>query len=475
MNQNNRKSEAGDQSFRDRIATVDEDGKRIWLYPRKPNGRFYRWRTYVSYVLFVVLFGLPFIKLNGRPLILLNIWERKFIIFGVGFWPQDFHLFALSAITFVVFIILFTVVFGRIFCGWFCPQTIFLEMLFRKIEYMIEGDSHKQRQLDAAPWTKDKILKKLLKHVIFYTLSVLIANTFLSYIIGVDELFKIVTEPVSQHVQGFVAMLLFSLVFYGVFSRFREQVCVMVCPYGRLQGVLLDKNSIAVSYDYKRGEPRGLNKKVSEPASQKLGDCIDCHLCVDVCPTGIDIRNGTQLECVNCTACMDACDGVMNKLKRPSGLIRYSSYDGIAEGNNRHFTPRVMAYSVVLLVLASFVVFLLMHRKPIETTILRTPGSLNQVISAGVLQNVYNVQVVNKSYENKSVTFKIINRADATLKSAGQTPLPLLSDKVAETILFVSMPEDGLKLANEPITVGVYVDGKLIEEVKTNFRTRVGL
>jgi cytochrome c oxidase accessory protein FixG len=275
------------EDFRDHIATVDDSGGRIWVYPKKPSGPYYKYRTLVSWILLAILFGIPFIKVNGDPLFLFNIVERKFIIFSIVFTPQDMHLFALAMITLMLFIVLFTVVFGRLFCGWVCPQTIFMEMVFRKIEYWIEGDFNQQKKLNKAPWTSKKLFKKTLKHVIFFLIAIIIANTFLSYIIGVEQVGKIITEPIKMHLSGFFGMLVFSGLFYGVFAFFREQVCTVVCPYGRLQGVLLVKNSIVVIYDWIRGEPRGKirkKKKDSDNAEPPLGDCVNCNLCVKVCP-----------------------------------------------------------------------------------------------------------------------------------------------------------------------------------------------
>lgn len=454
------------EAFRDRIATVDEHGKRIWVYPKKPSGRLYRARTILSIFLLAFLFGAPFIKINGEPLILLNILERKFIIFGLAFWPQDFHLFALAALTLAVFIILFTVVFGRVFCGWICPQTIFMEMVFRKIEYFIEGDAHKQRALNKAPWSPEKFLKKAGKHIIFYAISFLIGNTFLAYIIGVDELYKIVTDPPAQHLAGLSAMVIFSLVFYGVFSWFREQACVIVCPYGRLQGVLLDANSIVVAYDFKRGEPRGRFRKNQPRESQ--GDCIACGLCEQVCPTGIDIKNGTQLECVNCTACIDACDSVMDRINKPRGLIRYASYNGIKEGTQLRLTPRIIGYSTILLLLISALTFLLANRAPLEATILRTPGVLYQETPDGKVQNLYNIKVVNKTFDRKEITLKLKDRTGELMLVSGQT-LPVPEDGLAETAFFVRLPRSELTRANTIIHIEVFESGNLVETVQTAF------
>ncbi|MEJ2055684.1 MAG: cytochrome c oxidase accessory protein CcoG, partial [Calditrichaceae bacterium] len=375
------KAQNTNNDFRDHIATVDQRGKRVWIFPKKPSGPLYHARTWVSLLLLTILFAGPFIKINGRPVLMLNILERKFIIFGIGFWPQDFYLFVLATITLIVFIVLFTVIYGRLFCGWVCPQTVFMEMLFRKIEYWIEGDARNQRKLKQAPMNCSKFMKKSSKHLIFYAIAFIIGNTFLAYIIGIDALESIITDPPSQHLAGLTAMILFSAVFYYIFAFFREQVCTMVCPYGRLQGVLLDQNSIVVAYDFIRGEPRGKLKRGQ--SFDNRGDCVDCHQCVDVCPTGIDIRNGTQLECINCTACIDACNSVMQKVKRPKGLIRYSSFNGIKEGIKLKVTPRIAGYSVVLIILVTALLTLMLNRKPVETTVLRTPGVLYQELDDG--------------------------------------------------------------------------------------------
>src|SRR6478609_3838398 len=317
------------EGYRDSISLIDKGGDRNWVYTKKPKGHLYNGRNWFNILLIVLLFTGPFLKYNGHPLMLLNVLDRKFIILGIPFWPQDMPLFALLMLTFVMFIIVFTVVFGRVWCGWACPQTIFMEMLFRKIEYWIEGDFKAQQKLDKQEWNTDKIIRKTSKHILFFALSVWIANTFLSYVIGVDEVWKLISDGPTEHPGKFFSLIVFSTVFYFVFAKFREIICIVVCPYGRLQGLMLDKNSIVVAYDYLRGEPRGHKKKGVE---QNLGDCVDCHRCVQVCPTGIDIRNGTQLECINCTACIDECNDVMVKVHKPKGLIRYASQEEISTG-----------------------------------------------------------------------------------------------------------------------------------------------
>ena len=464
------KMEEDTEAYRDSIATVDQDGKRIWLYPKKPSGRFYNARTIVSLVFLAVFLVFPFIKYNGEQLFLFNVLERKFIFFGILFTPQDFHLFVLVLLTFFVFIILFTVVFGRLFCGWVCPQTVFMEMFFRRIEYWIEGDAGAQRKLDASPWNSEKIRKKTLKHLIFFAISFVVSNYFLAYIITMDEVLKIVREPVTQHWGGFFAILGFSGVFYGVFARMREQVCTTICPYGRLQGVLLVKDSIVVAYDHKRGEPRGKLKKnpVEQIQASVQGDCIDCKLCIAVCPTGIDIRNGTQLECTNCTACIDACDQIMEKVDKPKGLIRYDSETGINSGVRRIFTPRVYAYSFVLMALLALDVVLIANRGMIESIILRSPGQLYQEKDAEHITNLYTYKLINKS--GKDLPFELkLKQPEGKIEFVGQSHDQLTKDKVAEGAFFVNMPLNQLNGRKTELEIEVISNGKVIDKVTTNF------
>lgn len=451
-------------SFRDRISTVDKQGKRVWIYPKKPKGPKHRARAVTAFFLLAFLFLAPFFKINGHPVLQFNILERKFFIFGLAFWPQDFHLFVLATLTLVIFIVLFTVVFGRLWCGWACPQTVFMEMVFRKIDYLIEGDARQQRLLKERPWDADKILRKGSKHIIFYAISFLIGNTFLAYIIGVDELFKIINDPPSEHIGGLTAMIIFSFVFYWVFAFFREQACTMVCPYGRLQGVLLDPNSIVVAYDFKRGEPRG---KIKKNDTTEKGDCVDCNLCVDVCPTGIDIRNGTQLECVNCTACIDACDDVMTKVKRPKGLIRYDSYKGISEGVKLKFTPRIAGYSAVLVILVTLLTILMFNRSDVETTILRTPGVLYQETNDGYLTNLYNIKIVNKTFQELPVRIKL-DTPEGRIRMIGGD-INVDPDALAESAFFVELPKDKVNLVNTRVHIGVYSGEKKLEDIETSF------
>lgn len=456
------------EEFRDSLATVTKEGKRIWIYPKKPSGKFYKWRTIVSYFLLLFLFGAPFLNFNGHPFILLNVLERKFIVFGIPFGPHDFILFGLSMIAVIVSIFLFTAVYGRIFCGWICPQTIFMEMVFRKIEYFIEGGARRQRELDKAPWTKEKYFKKGSKHIIFFAISFLISNIFLAYIIGTDQLYRIVTDSPANHLGGLTTILIFSGVFYWVFSFFREQACTMVCPYGRLQGVLLDQNSIVIAYDNKRGEPRG---KIKKSEKQNLGDCVDCRLCVDVCPTGIDIRNGTQLECVNCTACIDACDPVMEKLNRPKGLIRYASKNEIEMGGRKLLTPRSVGYTAVLVLLVGLITFLFSTRADVELSILRTPGMLFQEQPGDKISNLYDLKVMNKTFNAMPVNLELQN-IKGEIKIIGGN-LKVQPQGVLEAKFLVLLPKSEITKMKTPLTIAVISSGKVIDIFQTSFLGRV--
>lgn len=453
------------ESFRDSIATVDKEGKRVWIYPTKPSGKFYNWRKYLSYIYLVLFFAIPFIKINDVPLFMLNIVEKKFILFGMIFWPQDFFIFMLGMLIFIVFIALFTVVFGRVFCGWACPQTIFMEMLFRRIEYWIEGDANYQKALKHAPWTTDKIMKRVSKFTLFFLLSFIIANTLLAYIIGVDEVIKNATEPISQHMGGFISLMLFTGVFFFVYSWFREQVCLIVCPYGRMQGVLLDKNSVVVAYDYVRGEERHKFKKNEVRTG---GDCIDCNLCVKVCPTGIDIRNGTQLECVNCTACIDACDHMMESVGLPKGLIRYDSENGIKNKVKLAFTTRMKAYSAVLLLLIGVETFLLATRSDYDATILRAKGMLYQDQPNDQISNLYTIKLVNKTRKELPVELKVENFENANIKIIGKD-LHVKQEDISSGEFFVYLNRKDVKERKTKLEIGVYSNGKKIKTVKTNF------
>lgn len=468
--------EEGD--FRDNLATIHKDGSRNWIYVQQAKGRFYNARTVVSIFLLAFLFLAPFIRVHGQPFMLLNILERKFVLLGFPFWPQDFYLVVLLILILLVGIVLFTAIFGRIWCGWLCPQTIFLEMIFRKIEYAIEGSAQKQKSLDNSPINFQKFVKKATKHLLYFGISFFIANIFLSYIIGSDQLITIITASPGEHLMGLLSITIFSLVFYGVFARFREQACVVVCPYGRFMSALVDEDTIAVSYDFKRGEPRSKFTRadklrqeglvVLEPTEAPHGDCIDCHQCVNVCPTGIDIRNGIQLECVNCTACIDACDSVMTKIGKPKDLIRYSSFNMINEGQRHRTNPRIYAYSAVFLILIGIVSYLFAVRPDLDILILRQPGTMYQKTAEGNYANFYIFQVINKSYNELPVEIKLINPQQGTITPLGSLS-PIAAQTGKETRFILSLPPDKLTNSQTKVRFALVSNGKILKEVESSF------
>ncbi len=442
-------------------------GKRRWLYPAVRKGVYYRYRSILSYIYLALFFAGPFIRIGGHPLLLLNILERKFVVFGQVFWPQDFFLFVLAMLVALVCIILFTIAFGRIFCGWICPQTIFMEMVFRKIEIWIEGDAKKRQKLDEGPLTREKVLKKTVKHTIFLALSFLIANTFLAYIIGSEALIRIMTEPVQQHVAGFINIWVFTLVFYLVYSQLREIVCTVICPYGRLQGVLTDKHTLVVAYNYLRGEPRGKRSRKVVADAPKVGDCVDCGLCVDVCPTGIDIRKGTQLECVNCTACIDACNQVMEKINRPLNLIGFYSEETIAQNKKFTFNTRMMAYSAVIVVLLGVLTGFIVQRSAVDVTMLRSAGMLYQEQPGGYISNIYNAEFINKT--DKTQNIRLVPSEPYIKVKYIQALNSLKAESEGKAVLFLMIPANKISRPKNEVEIKVMQGDKVIDKIETTF------
>lgn len=459
-------------NFRDRIGTINDEGKRAWVYPKKPEGRFYKYRTQLTWVLLVFLIASPFIHINGNQFMLFNVLGREFYIFGQPFWPQDFYLGVTAMIIGVLFVTLFTSAFGRIFCGWICPQTIFMEMVFRKIEYWIEGDRGAQIRLDKQEWNNEKIRKKGFKWFLFFLISFGIANVFLAYLVGSKRLLQYVTEGPLENISTFTALLIFTGVFYFIFSWFREQVCTIACPYGRLQSVLLDKKSVVVAYDRKRGERtqgRSKFKKNENRAALGKGDCIDCFQCVNVCPTGIDIRNGTQLECINCTACIDACDAMMEKVDLPKGLIGFYSEENIEKEEKFTFNPRMKGFAAILLVLVGILSGMLFIRSDVEATILRLPGQLYETRANDVISNVYTFKLINKTTGSfEDVHFELLSH-NGTIESVTHENITVPEKGLAEGTLFIEIPKAVLKDEKSSVEIGIYSGNKLIETTTTNF------
>lgn len=467
---NNIKSlEIENEEFRNSVGTMDETGKRKWVFPRKPKGKYTNYRNYTSYALLALFFGLPFVKINNNPFFLFNVIDRKFFILGQPFYLQDFFILALGAVTSVIFVMLFTVVFGRIFCGWLCPQTLFMEMVFRKIEYWIEGDRNKQMKLDRQEWDTEKIRKRVTKWSVFLLISVVISTFMFMYIVGYEQVFQIMLEGPSEHPLKFITMIFFTLTFYFVFAWLREQVCTLVCPYGRLQGVLIDKQTINVYYDFKRGEGRSKWRNNEDRKAAGKGDCIDCNQCVVVCPTGIDIRNGQQLECVNCTACIDACDEIMDKVGLPKGLIRYATESEIENSEKFRFTSRMKATTVILALLVGFLGFLMYDRGSMEAKFIKPAGS-TFFIKEGKITNTFIYTLLNKSNEKKVLTIKVITPDDAEINYFGTEKIILKGDQILKGNINISFPEDKIKFSKQNMIIGVFdEDGKLVDSFETTF------
>ncbi|SHJ35159.1 cytochrome c oxidase accessory protein FixG [Arenibacter nanhaiticus] len=461
-----------EENFRDSIGTINKEGKRAWVFPKKPSGPLYEYRKYVSYALLLFLLASPFIKINGNQFLMFNVLERRFNIFGLPFWPQDFYLFVLSMIIGVVFIALFTVAFGRIFCGWLCPQTIFMEMVFRRVEYWIDGDRGAQKRLDRQGWNAEKIKKRALKWTVFFFISFLIANVFLAYLIGSDRLLLYISQGPFQHISTLVSLLIFTAVFFFVFAWFREQVCIIACPYGRMQGVLLDNKSIVVAYDHKRGEGKNGRKKFKKGEDRQAlghGDCIDCFQCVNVCPTGIDIRNGTQLECVNCTACIDECDTIMENVHLPKGLIRYASEENIEKKTPFTFTPRLKGYSAVLLILTGILAGMLFLRNDLEANILRLPGQLYEHKENNIISNVFTYKLLNKTTRTiDDVSFKLLSH-NGKIEVVTHENFNVPAQGLSEGTLFIEINNSALNGDKDKLRIGVYSGEDLIETTTARF------
>ena len=461
------------EDFRDHLSTAERNGKRRWLYPKKPQGRWHRWRAWMSWGLIALMFAGPFVRIHGNPLLMVNIVDRRFSILGQIFWPQDMVIFAVAMLAFITGIIIFTSAFGRLWCGWTCPQTVMMEMVFRKIEYLIEGDSHAQRALDAAPLSWGKAWRKALKHGVFFGLSWLIGNTLLAYIIGSEQTLAIILDDPRHHKAGLAFMILFTLLFYGIFARFREQACAFICPYGRLQSTIIDENTMVVAYDFKRGEKRAPLRRAQAAEQRRaagLGDCIQCSQCVSVCPAGIDIRNGTQMECVNCAACIDACDAVMDKVGSPRGLIGFSSLNSIQKGEPFRITARMKLYGALLLVLIGVFLFLVFTRSEVEMSFLRAPGSLFQITPAGAAQNLYTLKIVNKTDRDIPVNLKLDNE-QGTLRLMGRESLVVPAAQLAQASALIELPLSALDGGRARLKVHVLraSDGKLIDSIDTIF------
>jgi len=368
----------------DSMYCINEDGSRNMIHPADVRGRF-QVRKKILWTLLVAIYVLlPWIHIGGHPAILVDLPKRHFYLFGGVFNASDFYMFFFFVAGFGLSLILFSALFGRIWCGYGCPQTVFMEGFFRRIERWIDGPAGKNKKHKNA-------FRTILKQIIFLGLSLLIAHVFLSYFIPVKDLRHVLLSSPSEHWTAFLFVMALTAIIYGDFARFREQTCLILCPYGRLQSVLYDPDTVNVQYDYKRGEPRGHYRDA------EAGDCIDCYRCVAVCPTGIDIRNGVQMECIGCANCIDACDEVMDKARRPEGLIRYASQREVEEGKARFWRPRMFLYTAIFVSLILGFVFLALNRKDYDARLLRLRG-FPYVLDRdrGIVRNGFRIHLVNK-------------------------------------------------------------------------------
>jgi cytochrome c oxidase accessory protein FixG len=410
----------------DSLSTIHADGSRQFVHPSDVHGPFTLWRRIAALALLVIYIALPWIPVNGFPAVFLDVQERRFHFFGLTLATQDLWIgfFLVTGLAFSLFFV--TSLFGRVWCGWTCPYTVFMEQIYRRVERWIDGDGAAQRRLEDAPWTAPKIARRVFKHGVFVLISAVIAHIFLSYFVSIRALYEMMQHSPAHHAKAFGVVLFLTGALYFSFSWFREQFCIILCPYGRLQSALTDDDSIVIGYDKKRGEPRG-KATVEKPA----GDCIDCRRCVQVCPTGIDIRNGLQLECIGCAACVDACDDIMTKLKRPKGLVRYDSYVGLQGGQTRLIRPRTILYTVMLIVGAIAFAFAATRISPLRASVVRMGGA-SFYVDSGVIRNQFQLRIINK--RNAESTYKI--------ELVGDVPDSLKIIGVAQTITLPPMGED---------------------------------
>ncbi|MBI4951425.1 MAG: cytochrome c oxidase accessory protein CcoG [Myxococcales bacterium] len=432
------------------LSTMNEDGSRRWLEPKPSPGRFLTARRITAYILIALFTLIPYLRMNGKPLILLDIPARRFTLFGTTFFPTDTVLLLFLLLALFLGIFLVTAVLGRVWCGWACPQTVYLEFVFRPLERLIEGDARRRAKRTSA----SRSLRRALKLAVFVLLSVYLAHTFLAYFVGTEALSHWVTESPAEHPVGFVVMLVTTGLMLLDFGLFREQSCTVVCPYGRFQSVLLDRRSLCVGYDARRGEPRGKHPKRLPLADERRGDCVDCGACVVTCPTGIDIRDGLQMECVHCTQCIDACDAVMDKLKRPRGLVRYGSQDELAGAPRTGVRWRLVLYPLLLTAALGAFVVLLVLRQPAKVTVLRGLGTPFALTQDGSVTNQIRIKVANRGAADASYHIELEGLPEAEL-IAPENPLFVAAEHSAETSVFVVAPAALFKMGSREVVFRV--------------------
>ena len=414
----------------DSVTTINSDGSRFFLHPADVRGRFTMARRLVGLLLIAVYMLLPWIPINGHPAVFLDVENRRFHLMGATFLVQDVWLlfFVISGLGFTLFFV--TSLLGRLWCGWACPYTVFLDHVFRRIERWIEGDAPARKRLDESPWGPVKLLKRGTKHALFVICAGAIAHIFLSYFVSLERLYGWMRESPGRHLPLFIGVTALTGVLYFCFSWFREQFCVIMCPYGRLQSALTDDDTMTIGYDRKRGEPRG---RASDP---EAGHCIDCRRCVQVCPTGIDIRNGLQMECIGCAACVDACDDIMSKLSRPRGLVRYDSLNGLAGRPRRILRPRVVLYSVLLLIGAGVASWAMTRVHTFEMSIVRMRG-MPYLADASTVRNQFILRLMSKAQDARTYRLSATGTPTGLQISGLESMVRLEPEKeMQQTVLF---------------------------------------
>ena len=438
------------------LTTMNADGSRNWMYPTPSKGRFYYWRMIVGWALIALFVALPIVPINGKPAVFLNVMEREFTFFGMTFYPTDTFLLMVLMIGTLVSIILFTALLGRVWCGWACPQTVYLEFVYRPIERWIEGKEHVRKRRDEASWTFDKAWRKGAKWSIYAGFSLVLAHTFVAYFAGWENLIHYMQSPPTENWGYFFMMAATTGLILFDFGFFREQMCTITCPYARFQSVLLDEDSLIISYDEDRGEPRGKGKERSD-----LGDCVDCGACVRTCPTGIDIREGLQMECIACTQCIDACDDIMDKMDFEPGLIRYSS-EREDEGEDRRLVrPRTVIYSILLTVLAGVFLTALTTRGSFDVNVGRAAGDQPfMVLPNDHVANRVRVRVRNQTPKAASYEIKVDQPATASVRVVGVSPITVQPEEMTRTEAWVVVPPETIQNGTQQATIRiVFSDG----------------
>ncbi|MFT3710327.1 MAG: cytochrome c oxidase accessory protein CcoG [Archangium sp.] len=430
------------------LGSMKQDGSRLILHPADVHGKWTRARRIVFGVLIAVYVAGPLIPVGGHPMIQLDVEHRRFFLFGSTFNAQDFWMVLLLALSFVFGLLLVTAWRGRVWCGWACPQTVFLEGVYRPVERFFEGSPEQRRRLASAPWSVSKVARRVGKLVAFFVISAAIAHTATALFVGPRELTAMVFEGPAQHLEAFTLTLGFTSVLLFNFAWFREQFCVVVCPYGRLQSVLHDKDSVTVAYREARGEPRG-------KLGVARGDCIDCKRCVAVCPTGIDIRNGLQMECLACTQCVDACDEMMDKVKKPRGLIGFASQNEL-EGKERKFLrPRVVIYAALMLVSLGTLGVSLATRTGFEANVFRPRGGMPFVVDGDTVRNAFEVHVTNKNASPAQFAITLAGAPEGSVVVIGTPALELASLTDAHVPVSISIPRAQLQHGAPGLTLTV--------------------